>query len=195
MYISSVMAKASCSKSSNFTSTRFPSGIRCLLFFIFIEQTAVYFDKIAFDLLVGDVLQAEWLDRIGKEAARALEHRIRISFQIDKFSIREHFHQGLHTSRMRRILAQELTSFRIPEGNLDQLRNVSLNIPAHVPLILSKADNGRNIRAYASGRTRNYNTCKASYLPRQIPLPGEDPPSTPYYRSDACQASRTPCSS
>ena len=105
-----------------------------LLFFIFIEQTAVYFDKITFDLLVGDVLQTERLDRISKEAARAFEHRIRISFQIDKFSIREHFHQGLHTSRMRRILAQELGPFRIPEGNLDQFEERFLK---HFPLVFA----------------------------------------------------------
>ena len=104
-----------------------------LLFLVLIEKTAIYLDEVRLDLLVRDILQTQWLDRIRKETAGTLEYRIRISLQVDELSVREHLQQCLHTPRMRWVLAQILRTVRIPEGNLNQTHE---SIHEDPPLLL-----------------------------------------------------------
>ena len=105
-----------------------------LLFLVLVEKTAIYLDEVRLDLLVRDILQTQWLDRIRKETAGTLEYRIRISLQVDELSVREHLQQCLHTPRMRWVLAQILRTVRIPEGNLDEFEECFLK---HFPLVFA----------------------------------------------------------
>ena len=100
---------------------------------VLVIQLGVDGKNVLFQFFVANVLKLQGLDGIGEEAARALEHRVRIPFQLDEFRIRKHFHQRLHASRMRRILAQELGPVRIPEGNLNQTHE---SIHEDPPLLL-----------------------------------------------------------
>ena len=77
----------------------------------------------------SDILKFQRLDSIRKETTRTFKHRIRIAHQVDELGIREHLHQFLHTSRMRRVLTEELSSMRIPQGNLDKLGECFFKYP------------------------------------------------------------------
>ena len=68
----------------------------------------------------SNILKFQRLDSIREETARALEHRIRITHQVDELGIGEHLYQFLHTPGMRRVLAEKLRTVRIPQGNLDE---------------------------------------------------------------------------
>ena len=71
-------------------------------------------------LFIANILQLQRLNRICKETACRFEYSIRVTHQVDKLSIREHFHQFLHPSGMRRVLTKKLSTVSIPQRNLNQ---------------------------------------------------------------------------
>ena len=97
-----------------------------LLLFELVEETAINLHEILHKLLFGKILQLQRLDGIAEKAPRALENRVRIAFEIDELGIREHLEQRLNTSGVRRILAEELLSVRVPQRDLDQFEKLLL---------------------------------------------------------------------
>ena len=83
-------------------------------------QLCINRKDILLQLFIADILQFQRLDCIGKETACRFKYRIRITHQVDKLGVREHFHQFFHPARMRRVLAEELRTLGIPQRNLDQ---------------------------------------------------------------------------
>ena len=83
-------------------------------------QFGINREYIVLQLSRSDILQLQGLNRISKETTSRLKYSIRITHQINKFCIGEHFHQFLHASRVRGILAKKLSTLRIPQRDLNQ---------------------------------------------------------------------------
>ena len=83
--------------------------------FILVVQLGVNRQNVFLQFFVADILKFQWLDCIGKETACRLEYGVRITYQVDELGVREHLDQLFHTSGVRRVLAQELSSLCIPE--------------------------------------------------------------------------------
>ena len=111
------MASASCSKSSNFTSMRFPLRDANFVGLVFVVELRVSRQDILHDFFLRDVLQFEGLNGIGEEGTRGFKYGVWISHQVDKLCIWEHLHQLLYAARVGRVLGEKLRAAGVPKGN------------------------------------------------------------------------------
>ena len=97
-------------------------GNKVLVGLVLMVKLGVDAEDILLQFFLRDVLQAERLDGVGEERARALKHRVGVAHQVDELSVGEHLHQFCHAARVGRVLGEELRAARVPKRNLDEFR-------------------------------------------------------------------------